>query len=549
MCASQRPHAARGDEVRQIKEVIDIVDVISPYTNLVPSGKRMKGLSPFTNEKTPSFYVDPEDGVYYCFSSQKGGDIFSFVQEVEGVDFKGALAILAQQAGIELGNHPTRRRNDTDSLYDILASTASLYQELLTDDVRSYLTGRGISEASITAWGIGFAPDSWRTVTENRTKKELEQYVKAGLCVQRRGRHFDFFRGRVLFPFHDNNRIIGFSGRAYGEKETAKYINSPETMQPPLFNKSTFLYGLHRAKQEIRRQSVVVLTEGPVDAILMHQAGYPMTVATSGTAVTTEHLETMQRLSGGRLILALDGDGAGKRATLRVIEMAITIGVDATNIKVVVLPDGKDPADMIAADPEEFRTRFRGAKSVASFVTDCIDTQVASGDTADRVRGVLTQFAPLIAKVQNPVTRDHLQKEAASFCGVSDTAVAEMVEQLRSDIQNTPAPVCQTPAASKHQLGKIDKHLRIVASAQAFLGTTGSVEKDQKDALRTICAVWGLPSVSRSEAVVKYEEGMPDLSKQDRAARVQEDLRKSISTLFQEARKRQEVKKSRAPAV
>lgn len=542
----------RGDEVQRIKEAVSIVDLIAPYTTLVPAGKRMKGLSPFTNEKTPSFYVDPEEGVYYCFSSQKGGDIFSFVQEVEGVDFKGALTILAEQAGIELGARPQKRRDDTGNLYDLLASAANLYQELLTDDVRSYLKRRGLSDASIAAWGIGYAPDAWRTLAGNRTKKELEQYVKAGLCVEKNGKHFDFFRGRVQFPFFDGKgRVIGFSGRAYGETETAKYINSPETMDPPLFNKSTFLYGLHRAKQEIRRQGVAVLTEGPIDAILMHQAGYPMTVATSGTAVTAQHLEEMQRLSGGRLILALDSDSAGKRATLRVIEMAVTLGVDATNIKIVVLPDGKDPADTIVSDVETFRKRFREAQSVAAYITNHIDQQVKHGDTSDRVRGVLTHFVPLIAKVHNPVTRDHLQNEAASFCGVTDMSMKEMVDQLQVNEK-------EVPGLSRHVIvrdrkikrsDQTEKFLHEIASAKAFLGEEAtSVEKECGDALHAVRGVWKVPDVSPKEATVKYEEGMPGLTHQERVVKVQETFRESITTLSREARKYQEVQKSKASA-
>ena len=553
MQASGRPHTGtaapeRGNEVQQIKESLDIVDLISSYTNLVSAGKRMKGLSPFTNEKTPSFYVDPDEGVYYCFSSQKGGDMFSFVQEVEGVDFKGALAILAELAGVELGTRP-QRRTDT-SLYDILASAAATYRELLTDDVRSYLDGRGISETSIDVWSIGFAPNEWRTLTGNRTKKEVEQYVKAGLCVRKGDRHFDFFRGRVQFPFHDGTgRIIGFSGRAYSDTNTAKYINSPETMDPPLFNKSTFLYGLHRAKQEIRKQKVAVLTEGPIDAILMHQAGYRMTVATSGTAVTTDHLQQLKRLSGGRLILALDSDDAGKRATLRVIDMAVSIGIDAVDMKVVALPDGQDPADIIASNPTVFHEAFRTARPVASFLTDYIAGQVKNSELSDKVRGTFSLFIPIIAKVQNPMTRDHLEKEAAAFCGVSADSVAEMVSQVRSeDGLNGSSIGRPVPAVTVRQPDRIDALLHTVASSRSFLGDdAASVEEECADQLQAVQELWKLPAISRKEAVLRYEEGMPDMTSQERVALVQNCFRDSVQTLCREARKRQEAQKSRSP--
>lgn len=536
----------RGGEVQQIKEAIDIVDLVSSYTNLVPAGRKMKGLSPFTNEKTPSFFVDPEEGVFYCFSSLKGGDIFSFVQEVEGVDFKEALALLAERAGISLGTAPRSKRNDSD-VYAVLANAARTYQELLTDEVRSYLTGRGMSVASIEQWGIGFAPDQWRTLTGNRSKEELATYVKAGLCVEKAGRHFDFFRGRIQFPFYDTKgHVIGFSGRSFGNEQGPKYMNSPETVDASIFNKSTFLYGLHRAKQEIRKQKVALLTEGPIDAIMAHQVGYAITVATSGTAVTEDHLLQLKRLSDGRLILAMDGDSAGIKATLRVIDMALALGVEVTDMKVVALPDGKDPAETIAADVAVFKQAVRSAKPAIQFIFSHITTTYGE-NTSDRVRGAIDFLIPLLVKVQNPMAESHVVREVATFCKVSDESVRDLMAKVRSETsQESPVLRRSTPAARPVSVERIDGLLHTVSSALSFLGEEAApLEEECTNELQLIRSFRPLPEVARNVAALRFEKELAAVDSQRQVEMVRDVFRDSLKKLSQEVKKEQAVQAAR----
>ena len=241
----------REDIKQAIKDASDIVEVVSQYTALKPAGKRMKGLSPFTNEKTPSFFVDPDAGVFYCFSSQKGGDVFSFVQEMEGVEFKEALKILAERAGIDVSAGTGK---SYAALYHTLDTAAALYRRSLSAEVKQYLSSRGISDTSVDEWGIGYAPDDWHTVcTKGMTG--MAAYIQTGMCIEKDSRVYDRFRKRIIFPFYDTQkRIIGFSGREYGESTGAKYINSPES---PLFHKSSFLYGLHIAKKHNPNLSLI----------------------------------------------------------------------------------------------------------------------------------------------------------------------------------------------------------------------------------------------------------------------------------------------------
>ncbi|MCY4576904.1 MAG: DNA primase [Candidatus Kaiserbacteria bacterium] len=501
----------RANQVQAVKDAIDIVDVVGQYTTLTPAGKRMKGLSPFTSEKTPSFFVDPEEGVYYCFSSQKGGDIFSFVQDTEGVDFKEALRILADRAGIALTATPTSNKQNNAPLYHTLESAATLYQQKLTDEVRQYLIGRGISEQSIQEWGIGYAPDAWNTICSKQSPNRAEQ-VTAGMCVENKEKQsvYDRFRNRVQFPFYDEQgRVIGFSGRIYGESEGAKYINSPES---PLFDKSSFLYGLHRAKPHIRKHNVAILTEGPIDAIMVHQAGYPMAVATSGTAITERHLQKLQRLSN-RLLLILDGDAAGHRAALRVIEMTFTLGIDS---KVVVLPDGSDPADVVAEDVEQFKKAVKEAVTAVSFLTRYVAEQYGE-NSEDRIRGVREEVLPIIAMNRDPMMREHAIKEVANFCGLD---VKTIQESMRQRTDTTPAqnteptlrrkkPIITAADRTKTQERKINELGKSIAMALRFLKMKGvPIPKLIEEMVKTVQKSITLPEVDEEVVRIWYEENV-----------------------------------------
>ena len=534
----------RGNQVQAVKDAIDIVDVIGQYTSLVPAGKRMKGLSPFTNEKTPSFFVDPDDGVYYCFSSQKGGDIFSFVQDAEGVDFKEALQILAEQAGIDLNSAATDATPNNAPLYHLLESAAAMYQKKLTEEVKQYLIGRGISEQSIQEWGIGYAPDAWNTLCSDGMA-HLTEYATTGMCVENKEKRsvYDRFRNRVQFPFYDGRgQVIGFSGRMYGEDEGAKYINSPES---PLFNKSSFLYGLHKAKPQIRKHNFAMLTEGPIDAIMVHQAGYPMTVATSGTAVTETHLQTLQRLSN-RLLLVLDGDAAGDRAALRVIEMAYVLGMDS---KVVVLPEGSDPADVIAENVEQFKKAVKEAVTAVTFLTLYVSKHYGkSGE--DCVRGIKEVALPIIAKHTDPMMQEYAVKEVAAFCGLSPESIQKSLEQVsESTVVRDAEPTLQRKKIATHLHTrtqsveeKIDEFLTIVAMAVQFLKKQNTqVAEKSAQLLDEVQKIKSLPEPDEKVTCIRYEVQFATKDEQTRGA--QDELETFLKHLDDQFKKHKELEK------
>ena len=527
------------DHIKQaVKEAADIVAVVSQYTDLSSAGKRMKGISPFTNEKTPSFFVDPEEGLYYCFSSQKGGDVFTFVQEVEGVDFKGALNLLADRFGVSVSSSGGSGRNNAP-LYQALESAASFYRKQITDEVRRYLFSRGISEQSVSVWGIGYAPDSWNSFC-GRRMPHLESAVRAGVCVQKDSSVYDRFRNRVIFPFCDSNgRVIAFSGRLYGDADAAKYINSPES---PLFDKSSFLYGLHRAKPSIRKHNMSLLTEGPIDTIMAHQAGYPMTVATSGTAVTERHLRQLQRLSN-RLLLSLDGDAAGMRATFRVIGTALSLGMD---VKVAVLPDGKDPADVIAENPDTFALSVRNASPVIAFMIRGVKNHYGTAGE-DLIRGVHEILLPVVADIRDPLMKHHAIQEIASCCSLDPGLVGRSVAAVRSGrsmrqvvgVRGRSAAGRVEDMSAKRQK-RIDTFLRIVGTARTFLSEdllTDTIRRDLQYVERTE----RVPVIDAKLAKMRYEE---QFSSADRVDRVREELEDTLKRLCPELRKRDEMKKT-----
>ena len=519
---------------QEIKSAIAIVDLVSQYTTLQPSGRKMKGLSPFTNEKTPSFFVDPEAGVYYCFSSQKGGDIFTFVQEMEGVNFKEAMALLADRAGVDLETRGAKQ-DMREPLYRALEAAAARYRKELTDDVRQYLLSRGLSEQSLQLWGIGYVPDSWHTLCA-AGMQDMDAYVRSGVCAQKETFVYDRFRGRVLFPFYDvRSRVIGFSGRAYGTEDGSKYINSPES---PLFVKSTFLYGLHAAKPHIRRSNFSILTEGPIDTIMVHQAGYPVAVAASGTSVTENHVQQLQMLSN-RLLIAFDGDGAGTRATIRVIALAIARGMD---VKVIVVPDGDDPATLIAKDASQFKELLREAQHVVPYMFQHIAKEYGD-NTEDVLRGIRESMFPLIACAKDPLMRDHLLQETASHCTLTRESVEKSLEaymQQQGVLAETARyqrkkPVSSEVTSKKHD--RTEDMLMVLALADSFL----KQHNVAMEGAATVLSSKELPAVEEGTARLRYTEWVSDTEMQVTVAK--EEYTRAVQYLQDEMKREAAAKK------
>ena len=317
-------------QVEEIKEKLDILEIVGGYVELHKAGRHYKGRSPFTNEKTPSFFVSPERGMYYCFSSQKGGDMFTFIEEMEGVDFKGALKILADKAGVELVPEDPKKRDARETQYALLEEATRFFFKQREEhaDVTTYVKKRGVTGETIHVWRIGYAPDEWRALRKHLLEKKFTdgQMLKAGLIKRADGgkEPYDVFRDRVMFPIADaSGRIVAFSGRTLKKDDAVpKYVNSPET---DLFQKSEILYGYDKAKQGIRHYDFSLIVEGQFDVVLTHQAGYTNAVAVSGTALTTHHIMLLDRLSH-RAVLALDADRAGLSAIRRSSELMLAYG-------------------------------------------------------------------------------------------------------------------------------------------------------------------------------------------------------------------------------
>ncbi|MBI4086404.1 DNA primase [Candidatus Kaiserbacteria bacterium] len=425
--------------VEQIKERLDIVEVIGGYVQLQKAGRHFKGKSPFTNEKTPSFFVSQERGMYYCFSSGKGGDMFTFIQEMEGVDFRGALKILAERAHVDLVPQDPKKRNEEETLYALLDAATSYFETSLKEHekIRAYLRKRGVSDASIAKWRIGYAPDGWRNLKDHLSGRGFTDamMLRSGLTKrQAEGGNslYDVFRDRVMFPIADPaGRIVAFSGRAMSaDPALPKYVNSPET---ELYEKSRILFGYHIAKRSIRQSNFSLIVEGQFDLVLSHQAGFSNTVALSGTALSLHHTALLERLSS-RVVLALDADRAGINSVRRSAEIMLARGMD---VKVAVLPMGKDPADMVAEDPALLKAAIRGAVTVVEFLIRILKDNTRD-ERAFRLR-VRDEVLPLVVRIPSSIDREHFEQIISEALSVTPDSVHAEVERIAQIDRNAPA--------------------------------------------------------------------------------------------------------------
>ncbi|HEY0964315.1 MAG TPA: DNA primase [Candidatus Paceibacterota bacterium] len=420
-----------SDSVQQIKDRLSIIDVISPYVELQRAGKNFKGKSPFTAEKTPSFYVSPDRGMYYCFSTSQGGDMFTFIQTMEGVDFKEALKILAQKAGVELVPEDPKKKTERERWYGAMHDATQFYVEALSKEPAAleYLENRGVTKATLQKWQIGFAPGppahGWRMVKEHLeqkgyTKTELFQ---VGLIKGADGgkEPYDVFRDRIMFPMGDQNgKVVAFSGRIlHPDEKSPKYVNSPET---ELYKKSELLFGYDKAKHGIRQLNFSLIVEGQFDVVMSHQAGYNNTVAVSGTALTLHHVQLLERLSD-RVVLALDADRAGIAAMKRAAELMLKRGID---VKVAEMPLGKDPADIIREDAALFKTIVGKSVHVIDFLLHVLCRE--ENDERALKRRARTEILPFLLLLPDRIDQEH-------FIGVVATAIHSTTEAVRFELE------------------------------------------------------------------------------------------------------------------
>ncbi len=456
------------NNVDKVKERVDIVDLISGYLKLQKAGVNYKANCPFHNEKTPSFMVSAERQIWHCFGCSKGGDHFSFVQEIEGVDFPEALRILAQRAGIELEQFDRSFQNAKTRLLAISDWAVKFFQKQLWESksgqkALAYLQKRGLKEETIKDYKLGFAPDSWESLSDFlKTRSFRDQEIfDAGLSVRREkgSGYYDRFRSRIMFPIADSNgQTVGFTGRIFDkEDDSAKYVNTPQTLT---YDKSRLLYGLDKAKMQIRSQDRCILMEGNMDVILSHQAGVLNAVATSGTALTDQHLKTIRRYTNN-LDLCFDQDAAGQHAADRGIGLIIPAGMALRqdfDLRVILIddPECKDPADFVQKYGEKWQDKAKDTKSIFDFYIETACRQFDPA-TPNGKKAIAKKVLPLIKKIASPVAQGHwigelalrlqtkeddLRKEmeamaGADFveCGLRATEIKEkMVELVGADV-------------------------------------------------------------------------------------------------------------------
>jgi DNA primase len=442
------------DPVEEIKAKLDIADVIAGYIALNPAGENLKARCPFHNEKSASFMVSKPKQIWHCFGCSKGGDLISFVQEYEGLSFPEALKVLAQKANVVLPDFRSQDKKVDTSFYELNNLAVEFYQnklqakEAVVGKVHDYLKQRNISEASIAKWQLGLSGEAWDELylyLQNKGFKDQDMF-QAGLILKKKSGqgHIDRFRKRLMFPLYDNQgRAVGFTSRtlagiAYQEEEQGgKYVNSPQTV---IYDKSKILYGWHLSREEIRRQKYLIIVEGNMDVIAAHQAGTMNVVAVSGTALTENQVNLIKRYTEN-VILAFDGDAAGSNAAFRGIALGWK---QEMNLKILLLPKGKDPADLITEDKNLWVKAIKSAVPVMDYYFQRILAGVDLS-RADHKDIAVKKLLPIIKFLKSDVQQIHYL-------------------QLLSDKLNLPLEVLQ----EKLQL------------AESFLGQPASTEPRPK---------------------------------------------------------------------
>lgn len=414
------------DAVEEIKSRLNIEDVIGEYVQLKRAGRNWRGLSPFSSEKTPSFMVSPEKQIWHDFSSSKGGNMFSFVMEVEGLDFKEALELLARKAGVDLEQYRSSgseaRGKNKERLYEALDAAVRFYQVQFRANkaaLEYILKKRQFSKATALEWKIGYSPNGGTALIDALRKKGFKdnEIQAAGLSARGYRGLTDMFRGRIMIPLADpQGRIIGFTARILDDNPNApKYINTPQTV---LYDKSRHVFGLNFAKESIRKCKYVVLAEGNLDVITSHQADVKQVVATAGTALTEQHLKALSRFTND-LRLSFDQDNAGLQATERAIPIANKVGV---SLSIITIPTGKDPDDLIKQDPELWRKVIDKPTYALDWLMDRYQS-ILDINSAQGKRQFSDIILAVVRALNDSVEREHYIEKMSELIHVSRDAL------------------------------------------------------------------------------------------------------------------------------
>ena len=447
------------DAIEDIKSRLDIVDTVAEYLQLKPAGSgSFKACCPFHQEKTPSFYANRPRQSWHCFGCDTGGDVISFVQKMEGMDFPEVLAHLAQKTGVVLPKFNTEVSSERKRLQEVNDLASKFFRaQLLTspnaEHARAYVQKRGIDDLTGDLWRIGYAPESWTGLSDALKQKEVteNELVKAGLSLKKEGGGFyDRFRNRLMFTIRDiHGNAIGFTGRVLDpEIKEAKYVNTPET---EIYKKSRILYGLDKAKGEIKKENLAVIVEGNMDVVTSHQFGVANVVASSGTAITGEQLNLIKRFTTN-LAIAFDADAAGNAATIRGLDLARALDF---NVKIITLPDdaGKDPDDAIRKNVEIWRNAIRDALPVVEWLY----RNAFKGHSASKPeekKKIASAILPELRRIPNAVERDAWVTRLARDLGISEDALRDEIRRAPS---TPPQPLLRkegtAPKPSQNEAG------------------------------------------------------------------------------------------------
>lgn len=451
-----------SQEIEEIKNRLNIAEVVGEYIRLTKAGSNHKALCPFHNEKSPSFMVSEERGSWHCFGCGKGGDVFSFVMELEGIGFREALEQLAGKAGVELKKYAKgdlsrpEEKNDKQKLFAILELATKWYEKNLwegrgKEKILKYLQQRGLSDASIKKFRLGYAPDGWRNMLEFLLKKgyAIGEINKTGLLVEKNRdenhqftnyqlsatNSYDRFRDRIMFPVQDIlGRVVGYSARVApgGDEKNAKYINTPQTS---LYDKSKVLYGLNFAKIEIKKRNETVLVEGNTDVIAAHQAGFENTVAVSGTALTDEQVKILKRY-GENIKMGFDMDAAGQAAARRSIKICLE---NDLNVKIIVLSSGKDAAESLRENPVIWKRAVESAEGVLEYYFKESFSRYDPKKPTEKKK-IAQELLNIIRDISNPIEQSHWLKVLASRLGTEEALLMDILRKSKTKENSQAAP-------------------------------------------------------------------------------------------------------------
>jgi len=439
--------------IDEIKSRLDVVEVIEGYIKLKKAGKDYKAPCPFHKEKNPSFFVSPSKQIWHCFSCNIGGDIFSFVQKIEGVEFPESLRILAKKAGVVLKKEDPQIRSQRNILFEICEEAVEYFQKQLevNKSALEYLNNRGLKSDTIKEFKIGYTNDLWDGLLKHLTEigYKAQDIEKAGLIVKKENenKYFDRFRSRIMFPLCDlNGQVVGFTGRIFSAqggpasgggdpKEVAKYVNTPETI---IYNKSYIIYGLDKAKTEIRKQNQCIAVEGQMDLIMCHQAGYKNVIAISGTALTINHLQVLKRYTEN-LVFSFDADTGGEGATKRAIGLAQQYEF---NVKIAILPETeKDPAEIIKQNPEKWKQILENSKPIMDFYFEnALNKHKKENLSVDDKREIAKELLLPIKNIVNVVEQAHWLQILAAKLKVEEKTLIEALRRIKSREEGEESP-------------------------------------------------------------------------------------------------------------